>query len=373
MPLRTRHKDERTELHWSTDRPFEAPRTGVTLIGKETVCHDTVGEPDKDHPLTIDSTNLNPLILNGETSGYFFKEYPIITSFGTPILPEKAQVSMSAFAAYVVSDTNPARSDVQLPVSIRELRDFPRTIEGLGLTILRRHRYKDVPKALADYYLSQEFGMKPLLGDLKKVLEFGDLVENRIDEFNRLTEKGGLKRRRRGPTHKSTSTTSTKAGYSRGVLFYVKFRRSHKSEVWGTVRWKPKQSFVRLTSDDKRDLARRLVLGLDPSQITENIWESIPWSWLVDWFSNIGDLLGALNNRVAMLPSHVCVMRHSTSTNTTLPVTHLSWVSTKEGVTTRDIKERHVVFPYQPTVHIPFLTGRQVSILGSLGISRSHK
>jgi hypothetical protein len=34
-----------------------------------------------------------------------------------------------------------------------------------------------------------------------------------------------------------------------------------------------------------------LGIGLDPGNISSAAWEAIPWSWLIDWFANVGEYL----------------------------------------------------------------------------------
>lgn len=69
------------------------------------------------------------------------------------------------------------------------------------------------------------------------------------------------------------------------------------------------------------------VLGIRPDQFVPTLWELIPYSWLVDYFSNVGEMIEAACFNMARLRWHGCssvtkrkniVRFHGNATNTSL-------------------------------------------------------
>lgn len=115
--------------------------------------------------------------------------------------------------------------------------------------------------------------------------------------------------------------------------------------------------------------------GLHPSPSV--VYNAIPWTWLIDWFFNVGNVIENLETGVAdrLAASHFYVMREYRETATTEAT---MWFKRKSGeefsVTSqcsviRKSCERNKGNPFGFTVPNP-LNGMQLSILGALGVSR---
>lgn len=112
-----------------------------------------------------------------------------------------------------------------------------------------------------------------------------------------------------------------------------------------------------------RNLARDAVLGLTLDASTA--WEKIPWSWLVDYFSNIGKYLAAHRNIVPAQCTQLYVCTHATNTinfgrsqSENLVVDAWNIVS--------ESKARVPVSLITPAAHLGFLNESQMSIVASL-------
>lgn len=152
----------------------------------------------------------------------------------------------------------------------------------------------------------------------------------------------------------------------------VELTTTNTVQQWGVARWKPQKSFQFPSSD--AEFARR-ALGLTPDAITLNVWESLPWSWLIDYFTNVGNVLGAQNHVVATAISG-CIMTHSTTV-----MTHPNYPHPTKGLsagyarfwanrrgTINDIS----ISPTDILGRIPVLSGSQLSVLGSLAVARAR-
>jgi len=140
------------------------------------------------------------------------------------------------------------------------------------------------------------------------------------------------------------------------------------------VRWIPNEDANHLSPGEMSLLAQRAVLGytngigIDLS----TLWEVIPWSWLIDWCSDVGSYLSAKRNIIPATLQGVYIMEE-TVTRWTTP--RLAWWSATNGIMdagsfTRTQKKRYANVGIAPTAHFPFLNGNQVGILASLSVTR---
>lgn len=328
-------------------------------------CSDTSGGKGVDHDLNITTYRWHFDPLNGTVDdGYgTFIKYNKWHPPGFAFLYGPSHLSLSYprsdgdLATELLARTNPNRYYVNGPVSFLELRDLPHMLKLQGDNIIQN---------AAGGYLSWQFGWKPLISDVKKLLDFNGLVEKKIGELHRLNSNKGLHRRRSFGTVTRQDEETVNVFNHNGNRCDVKWRRITNIEKWGTVRYRP----ASLPSKDEskiRKQAIRIVYGLELSP--SNLWEALPWSWLVDWFSNVGDYLGQFNNVVPCVSSAPCIMTRTTTRATFSRSDSTSQVTGCTGGSTVQTKARSVVSP-TISASLPFLTGRQLSILGSLAILR---
>jgi hypothetical protein len=111
-------------------------------------------------------------------------------------------------------------------------------------------------------------------------------------------------------------------------------------------------------------------LGLNSHSILSAAWELAPWSWLTDWFVDIGATIDATNNTVPLVHSDICVMRTLTARRDYDIISIGAPVQrTGQQFEARLRKERYLAYPLLPfSASIPWLTQGQWSILGSLAV-----
>jgi hypothetical protein len=246
---------------------------------------------------------------------------------------------------------------VDLPIAVYELREIPSLLRKEGRGWLRY---------LASNNLKYHFGIKPLVNDLINLLNFSDEVNKRHQELNALASSG-LRRKRRLWSGSTTGTIHRFISSSQPDTGNAPVDKSTASRVWGFVEWFP-DTESKLMKGDRRALARQVVLGLTVDFSTA--WNALPWSWLIDWCSNVGDILIASRNTVGAHHGPIRIMESQT--------THGSWTElgnsadiyglepAKFRVTT---KSRRTVTP-SLSAYLPILSLRQLSILGSIGVTR---
>jgi hypothetical protein len=281
--------------------------------------------------------------------------------------------------AHVLARSNPSRPETDAPVGLFETKDLPGMIRDIAKLKGRvKNLFKKPPstKLLDDFandYLGYSFGWAPLYNDMKNVIQLNDLIHKRTSELVRLHSNGGLRRR---------ITTFSQKVSSGGVLAPISDptnsnwpgTRKKQTAVtqWVVTRWNPtdsKQYYPSLTNPYLRSQAREAVLGMtiDPS----TAWELMPWSWMADYFSNVGDIFSAGRNIVhAKVGQYAHIMtRRETTEEWESEQKPLQWRGTRPRYTLRKIdKQRQLMSTVlTPRIDLSWLTGGQLSILAAIG------
>jgi hypothetical protein len=212
----------------------------------------------------------------------------------------------AALTSELLAKTNPFRYTVSVPVMILEL------VEAATLLKLASNNWISL---IGSQHLNYMFGWKASIGDIQALTKITSSIESRIKEFNSLVMKGGLRRRvqltkssAQGP-EVTTPIISNFLGSWDGLV-----NTKYTTKVWGSVRWVPNRtSPIDLSKLTAFNEAAKVVLDLRTPDAS-TIWEAIPFSWLLDYFLNVGDSLQALEDTDKVLPLDICIMRERTVT-----------------------------------------------------------
>lgn len=334
-------------------------------------CEDTVGEfaTSNRFDLVRTFTHFPTVTGAGEFVGYPIQYHP------GPDDPRGAWpaynlASLNALAWEILAKTNPSVPEVNIPAFIGEMKDIPDLVKDWGRSLLR-----DAARS----HLTWRWAIKPLANDLAKLYNFQRSVNSRMQELYALRD--GRTLRRRCDLVKASSRIST-TPVCHGIRFFLQCLREvvMTTRSWGTAEWKlmPDSQLPTLGYAPLEGLAKSSALGLNSYGLLEAAWELTPWSWLADWFSNIGTCIDASNNALGLTFGRISLMRTSTSkssyTNVSGPIpsqyTLSGWYE-EEMVR----KERFPVFPVIPVPlpTLPLLTGKQLSILGALAVLKGVK
>lgn len=263
--------------------------------------------------------------------------------------------------------------------------------------------FRDIPRALYGYlksfrnlgseYLNQVFGWFPFVNDVRKMINLYHSVDKRMAQIRK---ENGKNIRRKATIRNDTSSSQTVTIYeypyanvlgapgeidSPGRTQY-KLTTTTKTKTWfvGSFRYYLFDPSPSPVSDARMKLA---LFGALPTP--ELLWEVMPWSWLIDWFSNVGDVMSnASPNAVDNLTSRYSfVMEHITETiEASAHVSHgqmatsgRQWPSLdntfKTTVKTESKARLGGGNPFGLGVQLSSLSGRQLGILAALGLSRS--
>lgn len=296
-------------------------------------------------------------------------------------LPIPTLPTASAGITSVMARTNPSRSTVSVPAFIGELKDIPRMVQSLGDLGRRlqasgyRPGGRGATRAndLANLYLTGQFGISPLAGDLAKLCLLPLEVERRFDEIRRMQRRGGLSRKRTIASGVVTGGVQNDPVHSLWVGIACRKTVITRYKMWGSVRWSVPYIPALGGPRDFEALrtVTRAVSGLNGIGMVEAAWQLMPWSWLVDWFGNVDEYISAHNHAIPGTATMGCVMTqyHTTETYTRLPGN--SAIKGGDATFTRIDKMRVASSPSSlPEFTLPFFTGRQMSILGALAVQR---
>lgn len=370
---RTRTRDEVMAQTGSCERPPFGITYRTGWLGMKETCIDVVGNREGVNPFYLAKTSYSHAAVNGErrnpTTGALItkcSEFPVMGPQAAPSpvskFPKPNSADLQGFAWDVLAACNPNQPHVSVPTALAELRDIPLLVKDFGDDLLSR---------VARGYVSYRFAIKPMIGDLRKLFGFVDAVKQRLEYLNRLAEGKNMKRRCVLDSHtEGTDWSNEKLLNSVGPAVYGKDRIRYSMKMWGTVQYKAASHAVIPTHwVDQTRLAIRLTAGVTTHGALKTAWELAPWSWLTDWFLNIGDMIDATDNTVPLTFQHLCVMRHTVARRSWQVTRYPDWVSvTGTQFEQTELKERWLVAPLVPfNVSIPALNAGQWSILGALG------
>lgn len=231
-------------------------------------------------------------------------------------------------------------------------------------------------KEAAAATLAYQFGWAPLIEDIMKLLDFSDHVKRRQEILEKAHTEKGLRRRVDLGSESWSATGSTSIWSTYGVFLSQSYTSDRGFKVWGVVTWKVRDPAAIGKKPTFMD-AFNTALGFNKGMIPISVWKALPWSWMIDWFAGISDLLQARYNMIYYKPSRVSIMRTSFNNRTYKEFTQGS-ILVSQGRIEVTFKDRYANNSPSaaPNLKLPFLDNFKLSILGSLailGISGSRR
>jgi len=282
-------------------------------------------------------------------------------------IPNDAYIGTKTMAG-----TNPSRPVADIPVSLLELG---REITTMGLQWARncndlRNSRELRPGNIAEQNLIIQFGLLPLISDVKAILEFSSHVDKRTAEIQKMVQQGGISKVYRKKMPFSGSNTTFDSSLSQnstgnGPIIRTTCQVVGKQEAWGFAKWEPFGHSLPKDAAALRSLVARAIYGLTFDSST--LWEAMPWSWLIDYGSNIGSYFKAHRNIIPARCTQLYVCRHTTIDVDFGPGSRDNVVCPPWKAKT-EYKTRRPVSFTSPQAHLPFLNGQQMSIIASLGV-----
>lgn len=128
-----------------------------------------------------------------------------------------------------------------------------------------------VVKTAADSWLEYQYGWKPLLSDVENGAKALARLEESTPTFKRITAYG-----------ENETVTSSSDHSIHGYAYTSAYDSDYTKVVY--------RGAVRVTPPVRKTMAQSL-LGFDLASFVPTAWELTPYSFLVDYFTNIGDII----------------------------------------------------------------------------------
>lgn len=346
-------------------------------------CIDVVGSWNTDNPLTIRHSYQYSWVSSGKIGPNWW----LVTNWkgGTPSWTGETDPNIPTDSTLItrgLARSNPSRPGADLPLALIELKDIPRMLKGWADTLAfkpmfaGRKNLKELPRASAQNYIEYQFGIQPFLNDLAGVLSFQKSVAKKLRMLEKMAADGGQSRE--ASVYSSEIVRPVSAWTPVSALYqenrYFKYQDTFARKFWTSTRWEPTIS-VPETAEDKLLLAIRLAYGLDISYST--LWNAMPWTWLFDWFTNVGEVIDSQRNSFPAKPRQSCLMKTVVLTRKTVATSVPSgsvlelWYPKGPQLV---FKGRTLIASTpERVIRIPFLTDSQTAILGSLAVLRGRR
>lgn len=279
-----RHPYNRKQRKYESGGPFF---TSLVEYGGDTV--------DVEDCFSGDRTYTGPVCLKPPTSADFND-----VSFPEPKYHSRNESGMDALGATAISRCGPSNPSSNLGQALLETRR-----DGLP-SLHGAHTWKDrahLARSAGSEYLNHQFGWAPLVRDVQDGARVagnsGALAERYASK-----EANDVRRGYDFPSEEETQTHVKK------VQSRCTFSGMDNKFIWATTslpvltvsrvsvtkRWFRGAFTYALPSKDdfwrrhiESGVKARELYGLELTP--ELLWEVAPWSWAVDWFSNIGDVI----------------------------------------------------------------------------------
>ncbi len=286
---------------------------------------------------------------------------------------------VSAWGAKAYNRMRPDAPSMQGLVAIYELKDLPGMLH---------ERFLDKGIAgIGNYYLALKFGWEALLSDVRNFVLTHMSAQKRLKQL--LRDEGKPVRRKIKLSSQKDIIFENLIGHpvagTQPILptgYYgqtdTKSTRYVYTDLWAAAQfryWLP--GGPRDVNWTRRMLAS--IYGLNPTPAA--VYKAIPWTWLVDWFTSLGDVISNLTDTLAdrCAADYYYLMERS-GVYSQLEVTNTFYdyyTGKPKQVNGTGICDTYGEFrvkgdPYGLNTAPGSLSPVQLAILGALGLSRIH-
>jgi len=340
-------------------------------------CDDHIGRPTDVNDCSIrrfEYSNYHPVngsyvSPGGDVTGHAVNYYPqYIRNVAWSHLSNDTP-SPSSQMTSLLARTNPSRPDITPLTLLQDVYDLPRMLKDVGKLLKTPRRLLSAREG-ANQYLGAQFGWLPLVQDVHDLLDFGSHVQRRKAELDRLYSQSGLRRRLNLGTHTAEQDQDLFLESQLGLNILTKQSVTYSSRQWGTVRWKPNITpGYDPTDSDRLKLARRVCSGMTSEATIKGAWDLIPWTWMVNWFTNVHEFALQNSNTVPASSAEACVMTYQETKYHFRTISMTTGYQGGDGVVSLITKERYTGGG-TISAHLPFIGVDRLKTLGALFIQR---
>lgn len=178
-----------------------------------------------------------------------------------------------------------------------ELGDMKKLIPGIKESLATANTAAAISSNAAGAWLTWNWGIVPVVGDVKTLFSLADRVDKAIDKWNNFAARGKVMNFHetisRGQVQAETDTYSVRTDADASGSNIIE---AGAGEYTAKLHLYVKPKLV-LGADRFRLHTR--ALGLDMP--LTGIWEAIPFSWLIDYVTTIGDAIASMERSTEQL------------------------------------------------------------------------
>lgn len=278
-----------------------------------------------------------------------------------------SKADLEALGSTAIAKSLPDVPNFSLFRFVGELR------EGLPKVPLKALAKEKKLRNLGGEYLNVQFGVMPLISDLQNFLQAVQNPKLRAHVKHALGEEHRVRKvLDKGKTYTTRPLTGAEMSVEPASMTSKTgiIEISSSFRIWSSCSF----AYHQITELDRllNDLDR-ITGGLGVAPTAIDIWNLVPWSWLVDWFVNFNQVATNLSylGRDGLYLQRGYIMAHYED----------KIVTSRQGVlygnpystTATQLTERKYrigASPFGFGLHMADFNPFQVSILGSLGVSR---
>lgn len=304
------------------------------------------------------------------------------------LTPRMTDSQIASMGAKFISSTAPTQPQSSLATFLGEF--VGDGLPSLFGSVLRAKGLS--ARSFSEEYLNVQFGWIPFLNDVKKLLNAVVHSYDIVEQFRR--DSGKFIRRRRWLPPERTYAESTIVDSSSGNAIF-------RTTMFSALNFAPRQCKIQDVITTQWGFSAAYSFFLDPGDTVmgrmkqyeqlanqllgtrltaEVLWELTPWSWLIDWMSDMGDIISS----ASLLSEDGLVLRYGYLMRTTraqrsvvfdtrgVPGSGATGTSIKSNTLwTSVLKERVGASPYGfGSLYSPStFSARQWSILAALGMT----
>lgn len=239
---------------------------------------------------------------------------------------------------------------------------------ALGKLRPPRNRRNRPISELANDHLQYAFGWAPLLSDLSKIWDVSEWTDQRARMLLRAQQQGFITRTKQRGTHSQRFVVNNEPYNTFGYSISGVATTDCSSRAWTSSRWRYVGSIPFGSSlSQARQGLKSAAYGWDLT--FDTIWNAIPWSWMVDYFTDISDILSIHSNKAGFKFDSAVAMEHRMITTEVEPKRGLELGASKVTIL-RESKARTIATPTIFDAQINFLRPKQLANLVALGVTR---
>lgn len=298
------------------------------------------------------------------------------TWYSLTSLPQiDSMVDGDAYGATAWNRFKPGKPKASLSVFLGELREMnPHALMSQAKEFSRLARGQDFTRSAANTYLAGQMGWVPFVSDLRKMYTLSRNIEQ---ELHAISRSYGKSYKRSGVVWDDTRSRSydgldmTLISGMNSIIAPTSSYRTRVTDelvrrVWFSARFRILMPSMKVGSPKWRKNTIRKLFG---GTITPgDVYELLPWSWLIDWYTNLGDVISNLSvGTVDFAAEYAYIMSSAQYVRRQESFAGSASASLTIEVST---KYRAAANPFGFGIPESNHTPRQLAILSALGIQR---